>query len=473
MINKQNFFTRFFGGIRIQLALWNALFFLLIITILAGYFYFGLRRTLYKGAAFFLGHETQEVASMLKRQPFGLELVQWIDKELSERPEYSSSYQILDSKRKVISYAGGGGFEDVLKRLDALQVKKNSEMFFDVKDPKGKRYYVAAYVSADDRGQTVNYIFIGSYLDVIHEKLQIYLDKLFWMLPNLFLMAVIFGWVLAWFALRPVRRITKKMEAITVNKLDERLTLKGSGDDFDRLASTFNTMLARIQNSYERISQFTSDASHELKTPIAVMKNQIEVTLGKKRELAEYQDVLVSQLEELERLSQLIESMLFLARVDNGQVKLHAERVSLGKLLDELLDFFEPLHVSKNVQLAQKLSDEIVVRGDKTLLRQLLFNLVDNAINYNRPGGKVCIEAAPEGHQVVMKISDTGRGIAAEHLDKIFDRFYRVDPSRSSGITNYGLGLSVCKAIVSAHEGTIHVESQLEQGTVFTVSLPF
>ncbi len=469
---KASFFIRNFGNIRIQLALWNALFFFLIISVIAGYFYFGFQRALYKGAMSFLGHEAQEVANVLKRQHFDPELKQWIINELAQRPEYAISYEIYDAKGEQVSRYGNDLFQQAFSQVRGPLRRLNSEILLKTKDSRGRTYHIAAYIAADEKGKELYYVFLGSYLKSVREKMSFYKKEILWALPLFFIGALIFGWVLAGTVLGPVRKITKKMKAITIDRLDERIRLRGSGDDLDRLTSTFNTMLARIQESYQRISQFTSDASHELKTPISIMKNQIEVTLGKERKPAEYQQVLVSHLEELERLSQLIEKMLFLARADNGQIKLQSERVPVDWLLTELWDYFEPIQDEKDIHLMKKEHSPVSVRGDKILLRQLLFILVDNAIRYNRKGGKVSVEAFAENHHAVIKISDTGYGIASEDLEKIFDRFYRIDRSRSMEVTGHGLGLSICKAIVQAHDGTIHVESRLGEGTRFTITLP-
>ncbi len=282
------------------------------------------------------------------------------------------------------------------------------------------------------------------------------------------------GLLLANEALSPVDRITRAAEQIGAGDLSERVPLPDKMDEIGRLAATFNHMIARLQAAFERQRQFTSDASHELRTPLAVMRGDIEITLRRRRTPEEYERVLTSNLEEIMRLSRLVEDLLTLARGDAGQSALDCEPMPLDQLCQEMVEYITPLaQTHEQTLIYQPPAAPVMVKADAQRLKQLLLNLLDNAIKYTSQGGRITLGLKTEGKEAVLTISDTGRGIPPEDLPHLFERFFRHTRSTSDkGATGFGLGLSIVKWIVESHGGKIEAASRIGEGTTFTVRLP-
>lgn len=291
--------------------------------------------------------------------------------------------------------------------------------------------------------------------------------------PVALLLASLGGLWLANIALRPVDRLTRAAERIGRGNLTERVEEPRSRDEIGRLAATFNQMIRRLEQTFERERRFTADASHELKTPLAVLRGDIEVALRRHRTPEEYQRVLKSSLEEIARLTKLTDDLLTLARSDADQSVLELEHVELDQLAAEAREYIAPLAQSAGVSLSYEApASVIVVKGDQKRLQQLLVNLLDNAIKYTATGGSARLELSKEGSSAVIEVSDTGRGIPASALPHIFERFYRQTDPRDSRVTGFGLGLAISKWIADAHGGSIEVTSKEGQGSTFTVRLP-
>lgn len=291
--------------------------------------------------------------------------------------------------------------------------------------------------------------------------------------PVALLLASLGGLWLANKALRPVDRLTRAAERIGRGNLSERVEEHRSQDEIGRLAATFNQMISRLEQTFERERRFTADASHELKTPLAVLRGDMEVALRRQRTPEEYQRVLESSLEEIARLTKLTEDLLTLARSDADQSVLEREHVELDQLAAEAREYIAPLAQSAGVSLSYEApASAIVVEGDQKRLQQLLVNLLDNAIKYTPPGGNARLALSKEGSSAVIEVSDTGRGIPASALPHIFERFYRQTDPRDSRVTGFGLGLAISKWIADAHGGSIAVNSNEGQGSTFTVRLP-
>jgi len=283
------------------------------------------------------------------------------------------------------------------------------------------------------------------------------------------------GLVIANQALYQVDRIRQTAEQINAGDLTERVPLPARMDEIGRLAATFNQMIARLQAAFDRQKQFTSDASHEMRTPLAVMRGDIEITLRRERTVEEYQRVLGSTLEEIVRLSRLVEDLLLLTRADIGKFELQCRPVSLSRLGRDLIDYIAPLARQQGQELLLRLpkDDELIVNADENRLRQLLLNLIDNAIKYTDPGGVIELSLSAEDGQVVIRVRDNGRGISSEDLPRIFDRFFRRSKLTSeTSVAGSGLGLSISKWIVESHGGRIDVQSSPGEGTEFIVTIP-
>ena len=291
--------------------------------------------------------------------------------------------------------------------------------------------------------------------------------------PVALLLASLGGLWLANKALKPVDRLTRAAERIGRGNLSERVEEHRSQDEIGRLAATFNQMISRLEQAFERERHFTADASHELKTPLAILRGDIEVALRRERTPEEYQRVLQSSLEEIARLTKLTEDLLTLARSDADESVLDLEQVHLDQLAAEARTYMAPLADSAGVALSYHPPiSSVVVDGDQKRLKQLLVNLLDNAIKYTAAGGSARLSLSEKDSCALIEVIDTGRGIPASALPHIFERFYRQTDPRDSRVTGFGLGLAISKWIVDAHGGSIDVESQEGHGSTFTVRLP-
>ena len=272
-------------------------------------------------------------------------------------------------------------------------------------------------------------------------------------------------------SLSPIGYIVSKAQNITSQNLSERLTQRGTGDEMDDLIKTINGMIARLENSFKRMAEFTAYASHELKTPICAMRGEAEVLLSKGRPAEEYQEGLIHFIEQFEHLNRLINDLILLSKLDSSQMELKMAPLRLDLLLEDLCHLFRVLAEQKNVAFVIGSLHEAVVIGDKMRLQQLFTNLIDNAIKYTSEGS---IQVTLEKNQEVafVKIKDTGIGIPKEEQKNIFKRFYRVDKSRSRETGGVGLGLSIAEWIANIHRGRIEVDSELDKGSTFTVYLP-
>src|SRR5215472_5934432 len=280
------------------------------------------------------------------------------------------------------------------------------------------------------------------------------------------------GWFLAGRALRPVDAMTLAAQRIAGGDLTQRLTVPQSGDEIGRLAGTFNNMIARLETSFRQIRQFTSDASHELRTPLTVMKGETELVLRRPRPLKDYQSVLESNLEEIDRMTNIVDELLFLSRADMGEVKMASLPVKLESLVEDIHRQATLLGQDRHIEVLLGTMTPAVVLGDELRLRELLLNLVENAIKYSHPGGKVEVTLLTEGQQARVSVTDQGIGVSDEDQKRIFDRFFRTDEARAHTKKGTGLGLAICAWIAEAHKGKISVVSAPGQGSTFTVTLP-
>lgn len=290
--------------------------------------------------------------------------------------------------------------------------------------------------------------------------------------PPLVLFALGCGYLLARKALAPVERLAVEADQITATRLDLRLETPNPEDELGRLARTLNGMIGRLERSFGEIQRFTADAAHELRTPLAALRSEAEVTLRMDREPAEYRRALESMLEEVEHMTRMTEKLLFLCREDAG-AKAAFEDLRLDALARGVAENSRASAEAAGHELV--LVDSLapcVVHGDRDQLRRLLYNLIDNAVKYTPAGGTIRVGLACHNGRAELSVEDTGIGIAPEHLPNIFKRFYRVDSARPRQSSATGLGLAISLSIAKAHEGALQVESHLGRGTRITLSLP-
>ena len=295
---------------------------------------------------------------------------------------------------------------------------------------------------------------------------------LFWCGVPPALLALVGGWWLMNTALAPVATLTQAAERLNERNLGERLTGTGNGDEFDRLTEVFNSMSGRLQHSFSRIREFTLHASHELKTPLAVLRGQLETALRDEPLSPAGRELYAGQLEELRRLTRIVDSLSLLAKADAGLVPLSFAPVRFDELVREIFADAEILAEPSRIRVNLDAGEPATLSGDAHRLRQLLLNLADNAVKYSEPGGSVTMALRTEEGTAEFSIANTGPGIPAAVLPRVFDRFYRGDAAHSSAVEGCGLGLSIVQWIVAAHSGIIRIESTPGTLTTVTVRLP-
>lgn len=354
----------------------------------------------------------------------------------------------------------GGTAEAGADGLRPFNMKLHGAQFRVLKDTievGGSRYAVVVAVYTEDFDRAI-------------DRFRI---VLFSLAPLFLSLATLGGYWMSRRALAPVDEIIRAARRIGVTSLSERLEVPKTGDELERLAVTLNEMLQRLDTSFQRIIQFTADASHELRTPISVMRTNAEITLRKPRSESEYRDALSQILHETEKLSHLIEQLLEMARADSGVATLQLVHTNVSDTLAKACRQARVLAEAKQLTSAEHLPDEpLWIRADPAALERLFLIFLDNAVKYTQPGGRVDIWLTSHDGFAITEIRDTGIGIAKEDIPHIFERFYQADRSRSREKGGSGLGLSIGRWIAQTHGGEIQVESELSKGSSFRIQLP-
>jgi heavy metal sensor kinase len=314
---------------------------------------------------------------------------------------------------------------------------------------------------------------MGAPADDAVETLSLFRSYLLMFAPLLLLVAAGGGYWLSRRALSPVDALVRTARDIGGTNLNSRLQKLETGDELQRLSDTLNEMLGRIETAFLRITEFTADASHELRTPVSLIRTEAELALRRSRGEAEYKEALRHILLESERTTALIEQLLSLARADSGRETLHMQPVDLRQTLRSVVDGWQQVATLRSLQFSASIAtNDSVVMGDEAALRRVADILLDNAFKYTPSPGSVKLTLEQKGENAIIAVQDSGAGIAEEDQPKIFERFYRVDKARSREQGGAGLGLAIAQWIVTKHHGSIAVESRPGQGATFRVELP-
>lgn len=297
-------------------------------------------------------------------------------------------------------------------------------------------------------------------------------QRLWWVLALGVPASALLGVALARHGVRALNEIAATARRIRPTSLDERIATAGLPAEIATLATTFNDMLDRLQDAFDRLSRFSADLAHELRTPVQNLRGEVEVALQRERSTGDYRAVLASALEELDRLSRLIEQLLFLSRAENPEAEVERETVTLRTELERSAEFFEPAAQEAGVVLEVGAEKGLEARLDRHLLQRALANLLANALAHTREGGRIRLTARIEADRLRVEVADDGCGIAPQHLPHLGERFYRADPSRSSPAGGLGLGLAIVRGIAALHGGTVEIDSELGRGTRVCLLLP-
>jgi heavy metal sensor kinase len=426
-----------------------------------------------------LTYQINKIESIIRLGPGGVE--PGIGEETSERvlALRPHAIQIIDDNWQIRDEMFASPDDHLEVNRDELSKMAVGELKYDtVKTQNGELLRVVTLRAKDPDGSGTYFIRLGHSLESFQKSTRRTLILLGVAIPFALLLGSYGGLLLANQALRPVDRMTRAAEQIAAGDLSERVPEPAQMDEIGRLAATFNDMIARLQAAFERQKQFTSDASHELRTPLAVMRGDIEVTLRRERSTEEYKRALTSNLEEIMRLSRLVEDLLTLARGDTGQIELRCEPVDLNELCRRMAEYITPLADQRDQTLIYEPppgaeTAPVTLNADVLRIKQLLLNLLDNAIKYTERRGKITLGLKTEGKVAIITVTDTGRGIPPEDLPHIFERFFRRSAKTADRTAaGFGLGLSIVKWIVDSHGGRIEAKSELGKGTTFIVRLP-
>ncbi|PSM48834.1 two-component sensor histidine kinase [Chroococcidiopsis sp. CCALA 051] len=453
--------------LRVKLTVWYVLLLGLTLSGLTGYLYFRLERKLISKvdtalqivASQFLGYLADEDDSLaFQNKP--------IQRNASRRlRQVGFAIRLITPDGKVVDGFG---------RYRELPAKVPTEKGFATRSRNEVEWRTIDQPVVRN-GQIVGWLQVAQSLETLEEISEELPMEVLFSLPLVLLLAASGGLFLSNRALRPIKKINRTAQAIAAtDDLNRRVNYWGAADEVGQLATTFDQMLDRLQAAFEREQQFTANAAHELRTPLAVIKGRIGVTRTRLRTVAEYDKTLQDLEQEVDRLIRLSNGLLLLARIDRGQFPFNLLSVDLSSLLEVIVEQIQPLAEQQQIAIANHLPAELQVQGDPDCLTNLFLNLLDNAVKYTPAGGIIRLwvkERDSEEKMVEVAVSNTGASIPPEHLPHLFERFYRAESAHGSK-NGAGLGLAIASEIVRLHGGAIVVESNPGQETTFTVNLP-
>jgi heavy metal sensor kinase len=456
-------------SIGVRLTLWYLLLFAAAQLVFGTGMWFFARRSLYRITDDALQAQIDDLTNFLEAQKKNATVTK-LQEEVAEAYllEHSGDYlQIYDDTDSAWIFRA-----DFL-RQHALEPATNGLLtqpwYRDEQLGRSLRF-VTQKIHANGRVFTVQ---MGLPIDQVNQTLVLFRGYLLMLAPLLLLAAASGGFWLSRKALSPVDAITRTARTVNATNLSDRLERLTTGDELQRLSDTLNEMLGRIEQAFIRVTQFTADASHELRTPISLIRTEAEIALRRSRGDAEYREALRHILLEAERTSALVEELLSLARADSGRETLRISSVHLSTIVRVVSEQWRELMAARNLTFTCDVTDEeITILGDRNALQRLLTVLLDNAAKYTPAPGTVELHLELKGELAAIRVSDSGIGIALEDQPKIFDRFYRADKARSRNLGGAGIGLAIAQWIVQQHKGSITVQSSPAKGSTFLVQLP-
>ena len=449
-------------------------FFTLVVIAFSITIYFLMRQELYNS----VDNKLLSIAEISSDSPFLL-YNQNIPKKLKDfynnpNLQHSGSIlRILDTSGNIGSDLNDINVKDLPVKRETIKKALNGIMVFENYNLENLKFPVRVLTyPVVSNGYVLGIIQVGTSLEFVTESLKKLIIILSMSFPILVLITLFFGYYIIDRAFAPIRMITAKAKKISAENLEEKIGGNLPDDEIGELAATFDEMITRLKSSFEALHQFSADVSHELRTPLTVLQGEVEVALRGNREPEEYKKVLKSSLEEVQRLKKIVETLLFLSKAESGQLIYKIKEIDVLDLIVSVISTLQPFIKEKNINVKLNAEPDIVFKGDDSMLKQLFYNIIHNAIKYNRVNGHININVDEKNGFVNVEIEDTGFGMNDRQVENIFNRFYRIDKARTRKEGGYGLGLNIAKKIVDLHNGKIIVESEINKGTKFIVSLP-
>ncbi len=473
---------RFFRRARFKLTLYYTSILVLFLTALSGLLYYRAYRSMLHELRKFLRDEARTLMEWAREHDYQFEAVTaYMNIKARQERRYELSYRLLDREGKTLAASqlfDEGAEEGVIPDIlpDALRLARegeNSEEYLQLPGRPSRHLMVTRPFTVDGEGRVEYVVQVLVHLKPVDKLARNIRHIIYSVVPPLIVIAWFSGYAMSRKVLRPMNEMARAARAISSAKLDQRLDRSGSGDEFDVLAATLNEMIERLEKSFDMLRQFAADAAHELRTPLTIMKGEAEIALrARHASPATYRDTLESTIRECDRMIGVISSLLLIAQAEAGDIPVRLEPFRLDALLAELIETFRVLAEEAGLTLETQPFPEALVDADGMRLHELFANLLDNAVKYTPAGGLVAISCEVTDRDARVHVADTGVGIPEDELERIFDRFYRVDRSRSRDTGGSGLGLSIARWIAEAHNGSIEVQSSAGAGTTFTVVLP-
>jgi heavy metal sensor kinase len=393
----------------------------------------------------------------------------YLENVLGRKPK-GKLIQIMDSSGRIGAKMSDIEGETLPTSFNALERAMRGEIVYETIERTKPRLRMVTIPIMDNKKVT-SVVQVGTSLEDFDETIRKLLLIIIISIPTSIIVTIVVGYFMAKKALKPVDQIRRAAVKISSSNLDEKIDITGRRDELGRLAETFNAMIGRLKDAFQRINQFSIDVSHELKTPLTILKGETEVALRKERGKDDYQKLLLSNLEEIDRMSCIIDDLLLLSKADTKEIKLNIEEVALRDLIMDVCMNMKVVADKKDVDLQISELEDVRLKGDELKLRRMLLNIVENGIKYSHIGGKVSVSSYVNDGYAKIDVKDDGIGISEEDIKYVFDRFYRADRSRKRE-SGSGLGLSISRWIAEAHKGSLEVKSQPAQGSMFTIKLP-
>ncbi len=471
--NVKNFFSST-RSITTRLTVFYAVATFILLAAIAIFLYLGMISFLYQNDKQFLADEIDVVQYLL-----GSDLDQSALKhEVRDVPfvlahsMYHYSIRVIDHNNQIVMQTPG--MRDALKAADffnktSTNIGKRDQWWFA---PNGDKYLLMEVVSQNKQsGNGVWMVQAALNVSAQHAIINLYRQRAMTVLVVGELFAIFIGYLIARRGMRRLYDLTEATKAITATSLHQRIDTESWPKELRQLGRAFNQMLDRIEVAFSHLTQFSDDLAHELRTPVNILMGQTELALTQESSPEEYAQLLESNLEELQRISHIIENILFLARAENPQIDLKKIQLDVHHEVNKICEFYQAMADDKNIHVNCR--GTACLMANQVMFRRMISNVLSNALKYTPANGKINFSIREiDDEKVEIKLQDTGIGIPAEHLPSIMKRFYRVDPSRSHDTGSVGLGLAIVKSILFLHDGELDITSELGQGTTITLTFP-